>query len=192
MNKEIELKFEISDIPNMNEYKKIELYKISQNYIYQDMFSAIRTRKIVNLQSKEISYIYTVKTKGDVENNYSVYEIESNITKDEYISLQSNSNIVEKYRIEIPLKNKLIAEIDVYYGNLEGLITVEVEFSNESDVENFIKPVWFGNTLDKKIFSNANLSKMERKDFLKIIDKNKFEKNMKIKKYIEDYLIKYM
>ena len=48
MNKEIELKCEISDIPQLKEMKDIEIYKISQNYIYQDKFSSIRVRSIFN------------------------------------------------------------------------------------------------------------------------------------------------
>lgn len=186
MNKEIELKFGIIDIPELNKNKIIEICKISQNYIYHDEFSAIRVRSILNIKSKKLEYIYTVKTKGNIKDNNSVYEIESNITEEEYKNIQKvANNIIEKYRIKIQLDNNLIAELDLYYGKLEGLITVEVEFSNEGQINKFNKPIWFAEELDKKLFSNAHLSKMSREDFLNIIDQQKFNNNMLIKNKIE-------
>ena len=63
MNKEIELKFGISDIPELEKYQSIEIYKISQNYIFQDKFSAIRVRSILDVKTKKVEYIYS-KDKG--------------------------------------------------------------------------------------------------------------------------------
>ena len=101
MNKEIELKCEISDIPQLKEMKDIEIYKISQNYIYQDKFSSIRVRSIFNPKCNKAEYVYTVKTKGNIQDNYSLYEIESNITEQEYEQMQELSNhVIEKYRIK--------------------------------------------------------------------------------------------
>ena len=53
LNKEIELKFGVLDIPELNKYKSIEIYKIVQNYIFQDKFSAIRVRSILNVKTKK-------------------------------------------------------------------------------------------------------------------------------------------
>ena len=186
MNKEIELKCEISDIPQLKEMEDIEIYKISQNYLYQDKFSSIRVRSIFNPKCNKTEYVYTVKTKGNIQDNYSLYEIESNITEQEYEQMQELSNyVIEKYRIKIPLNNKLMAELDLYNGKLEGLLTVEVEFPNKEELKKFSKPNWFGENLDKKIFSNANLSKMTREQFLNMIDRESYEKNVCIRKEIE-------
>lgn len=100
--------------------------------------------------------------------------------------MQELSNyVIEKYRIKIPLDNQLVAELDLYNGKLEGLITVEVEFPNEEELKRFSKPNWFGENLDKKIFSNANLSKMSREQFLNSIDRESYKKNVCIRKEIE-------
>ena len=186
MNKEIELKCEISDIPQLKKMEDIEIYKISQNYIYQDKFSSIRVRSIFNPKCNKTEYVYTVKTKGNIQDNYSLYEIESIITEQEYEQMQELSNyVIEKYRIKIPLNNELMAELDLYNGKLEGLLTVEVEFPNKEELKKFSKPNCFGENLDKKIFSNANLSKMTREQFLNMIDRESYEKNVCIRKEIE-------
>ena len=91
---------------------------------------------------------------------------------------------IKKY-IKIPLNNELMAELDLYNGKLEGLLTVEVEFPNKEELKKFSKPNWFGENLDKKIFSNANLSKMTREQFLNMIDRESYEKNVCIRKEIE-------
>lgn len=190
MNREIELKFGIRDIPNLDEYENIKIYKIVQDYLYQDEFSTIRKRKILDLQNEKSEYIYTVKTKGDIKNNNSVYEIETAISKEKYESIQGINNGVEKYRIKLPIDNELIAEIDVYCENLEGLITVEVEFSDESNLEEFVKPTWFGEELDKRIFSNANLSKMSKDEFMRVMGTNNISRNIAIKSKIDKFLFK--
>ena len=189
MNKEIELKFGIENMPNFDEYENIKVYEIVQDYLYKDEFSSIRKRKLLDLQQEECKYIYTVKTKGDIKNNNSVYEIETTISKEEYDCIQSKNNIVKKYRICIPITDKLIAEIDIYYGNLEGLITVEVEFKNEKDLSIFKKPIWFGDELNKKFFSNANLSNMSRDEFVNIMGVDNINKNMVLKNKIEKRLL---
>lgn len=190
MNKEIELKFEVVDFPVLNSTHFIEIYKILQYYIYKDSFSAIRKRSILNVKSKEQKYIYTVKTKGDLTTDTSIYEIETEITKEQYDGIKDNlHHLVEKYRINIPIDNGLIAELDIYYGTLDGLLTVEVEFPNESNMADFIKPNWFGNELSKKQFSNAKLSKMSRDEFLTLLDEKQLENNMNIRQFLEKSIL---
>ena len=83
MKKEIERKYAIKYLP---ENIKIEQIKeIQQAFLYEDRNTSVRIRKIQIEQG--ISYIYTVKTNGDIQNNNQVnakYEIESNITKEYY------------------------------------------------------------------------------------------------------------
>lgn len=188
MNKEIELKFEVKDMPQLDGHKKIDIYKIVQYYLYKDEFSAIRKREVLDINNNIHEYIYTVKTKGNIQNNKSVYEIETVVSREKYESIQKNKNIVEKYRIKIPIDENLIAELDIYGGNLEGLITVEVEFENEMQLDKFIKPVWFGSKLDKIIFSNANLSDISREKFVNLVGKDNINKNILLAKKIRERL----
>lgn len=52
---------------------------------------------------------------------------------------------IAKRRHRIPLAGTPhVAEIDVYNGDLAGLVTVEVEFADVATAERFVAPAWFG------------------------------------------------
>src|SRR3954454_11197913 len=50
---------------------------------------------------------------------------------------------VVKTRHEVPL-GELIVEVDVYDGDLDGLVTAEVEFPDEATALAFAAPAWMG------------------------------------------------
>ena len=52
-----------------------------------------------------------------------------------------------KVRHVVPLGDALRAEVDVYTGELEGLVTAEVEFESEARSRWFRPPAWFGEEL---------------------------------------------
>ena len=68
--------------------------------------------------------------------------------------------IISKSRYKIPLKNNLIAELDIFKGDLESLKLVEVEFNSVEEADNFIPPEWFGEdvTTDGR-YHNSYISK---------------------------------
>jgi adenylate cyclase len=51
---------------------------------------------------------------------------------------------VEKHRHALELDDGAVAEVDVYAGALDGLVTVDVEFPDEDAAERFTPPDWFG------------------------------------------------
>jgi adenylate cyclase len=51
---------------------------------------------------------------------------------------------IEKTRYEIPADDGLVIELDVYTGDLDGLLTAEVEFDSEEAAEAFAAPAWLG------------------------------------------------
>jgi adenylate cyclase len=51
---------------------------------------------------------------------------------------------VVKTRYLVPLAEELTAEVDVYEGALEGLLTAEVEFADEAAAHAFAAPAWMG------------------------------------------------
>jgi CYTH domain-containing protein len=68
--------------------------------------------------------------------------------------------MIAKTRVLISLENQLTAELDIYYGALEGLLTVEVEFENMADALAFTPPEWFGRDVsDVKAYRNNHLSR---------------------------------
>lgn len=143
---EIERKFLTINIPF-----SLECYScatISQNYI---SFSPT-----IRIRQSNSDYFLTVKGKGHIARE----EFEIAITQQQYQSLQKkcdNPPVIKK-RYFVPIENNRIAEIDIYEGNLSGLITTEVEFDSIEQAESFSAPVWFGKdvTLDAR-YKNTNL-----------------------------------
>ena len=160
--KEIEKKYTVKYLPKNMKVEKIQ--EIEQIYLYKDKNTTIRIRKINECNCNK--YIYTVKTKGDIEQNTELmanrYEIESEISKKYFEELENKkiNNKIIKRRVVVPIKNNLKVEIDVYHERLKGFLTAEVEFPTEEDARNFNKPDWLGKQLDSKKFSNGRLAKM--------------------------------
>lgn len=51
---------------------------------------------------------------------------------------------IRKRRYEIPAAAGLTVELDVYEGELGGLVVAEVEFESAADADAFVPPPWFG------------------------------------------------
>ena len=51
---------------------------------------------------------------------------------------------IDKVRHYVPLDGGLEAELDVYAGALEGLLTAEIEFPSEAAARAFVPPPWLG------------------------------------------------
>ena len=51
---------------------------------------------------------------------------------------------IEKTRYEIPAGDGLVIELDVYKGDLDGLMTAEVEFGSEAAADAYAAPDWLG------------------------------------------------
>jgi adenylate cyclase len=51
---------------------------------------------------------------------------------------------VEKVRHLIPAGDGLTIELDVYAGDLAGLVVAEVEFPDEAAADGFVPPAWLG------------------------------------------------
>ena len=65
---------------------------------------------------------------------------------------------VKKTRIEVPL-GPLTAELDFYHGALEGLSTVEDEFTSMGGANAFVPPSWFGREItDDPRYANRRLA----------------------------------
>lgn len=183
MNKEIERKYAVKYIPK--DFKIEKIIYIKQAFIYRDKLTLIRVRDIKEKYPTENQkYIYTLKTKGDIEynNDYNIakkYEIENEIPKEEFEKLIKKpiSNIIEKTRITISIENNLKVEIDVYYDYLEGLLTAEVEFQDEEQANNFQKPDWLGEELGYKKLSNRKLAEMTKEEWKKEVTKEFIENN---------------
>ncbi|MCD8158944.1 MAG: CYTH domain-containing protein [Clostridiales bacterium] len=146
-NKETERKFLIKKLPENLE--NCEKYHIIQAYISRN--------PTMRLRKRNEEYIFTFKGAGFIERT----EFEYPLTREQFEGLmkKTEGNVIEKYRYIVPLENDLIAEVDIYKGDLEGFMNVEVEFKSLAEVADFKIPEWFGSevSLDRR-YSNASLS----------------------------------
>ena len=144
---EIERKFLTKNIPfdiTAYPYKKI-----SQAYI--SFSPTIRIRR------SDDAYILTVKGKGHLARE----EFELPLTKADYdrLFLKTEGTPVVKKRYLVPVEGGYTAEVDFYEGELEGLMTTEVEFPSMEEAEGFAAPDWFGKDVsEEKAYKNTSLS----------------------------------
>jgi len=66
---------------------------------------------------------------------------------------------VEKVRHLIPAEGGLTIELDVYSGDLTGLVVAEVEFPDEASADAFAPPAWLGaDVTDDERYKNHRLA----------------------------------
>jgi adenylate cyclase len=141
---EIEKTFLVKNIPNLTSVKQI---KIKQGYISSSP-SPLRIRQKGDIF--ELTKKIPLK-----ENDYSSNE-EINILLTEYEFNKLWTQVeksLEKSRYCIDIGENLIAELDIFEGDLLGLVFVEVEFPSQEIMEYFIAPEWFGKDVTQESFS---------------------------------------
>ncbi len=147
--REIERKYLVSAMPeNLESFSHVE---ISQGYLAID---ANGTE--VRLRLKGAKCFQTVKSAGGLSRDE--YEVE--LSRDQFDALwpATEDRRVEKTRYVIP-DGKLTIELDVYKGQLAGLMTAEVEFSSESESCAYAPPPWMGaDVTDDSRYKNKNLA----------------------------------
>ena len=129
---EIERKFLIKKLPdNLTSYKA---RKIEQAYLCTD--------PVVRVRRDNDDYYLTYKSKGMIVRE----EYNLPLTKEAYGHLlaKADGNIITKTRYEIPEKDNLTIEFDVFEGKFDGLLLAEVEFASEEEALAYIPPEWFG------------------------------------------------
>lgn len=155
---EIERRFLVKNLKglNLNQYKSKH---ITQDYIYRDMFTTIRTRKTTF--ENETKYFYTIKTD---KKKYTVNELEKDISKEEYLKIYKNPNNtqISKTRYLIPY-NEYTIELDVFENEYEGIIFAEIEFTDEKQAVEFVPPEWFDKELSSKI-TNSMMATMNMEE----------------------------
>ncbi len=147
---EIERKYLVNSLDFKEQYfKKSE---IAQGYISSN------PERTVRIRIKAEKGFLTIKGKGN-ESGATRLEWEKEIPVDEAKELLKHceKGIIEKTRYEVQ-SGKHIVEVDIFYGENEGLIIAEIELENEDEI--IIKPNWLGEevTNDERYY-NAFLSK---------------------------------
>lgn len=146
---EIERKFLIKKLPdNLTSYKA---RKIEQAYLCTD--------PVVRVRRDNDEYYLTYKSKGMIVRE----EYNLPLTKEAYGHLlaKADGNIITKTRYEIPEKDNLTIELDVFEGKFDGLLLAEVEFASEEEALCYIPPEWFGEDVSNSTkYHNSTLSRL--------------------------------
>lgn len=146
---EIERKFLVKTPPkNLSTYPSRQ---IEQGYLCKT--PAVRIRR------DNDTYWLTYKSKGLMVRE------EHNLTldKEAYLHLKTKIDgiLIEKNRYEIPDKENLIIELDVFAPPFAPLMLAEVEFSSEEAALSYVPPSWFGEEVTLSgLYHNNNLSAM--------------------------------
>ena len=125
--------------------------KIVQGYLNSD------PERTVRIRIKGNKGFLTIKGKGNESGTTRLeWETEITLTDAEQLLTLCEKGVIDKIRYEIPVENH-IYEVDVFYGDNNGLIIAEIELQSETDI--FNKPDWLGIevTGDEKYY-NAYLS----------------------------------
>jgi len=155
VNSEIERKFLVNKIPE-------DLYKYPSSHITQGYLEAADDETEVRVRGKEGRFFKTVKSGQGLERE----EIETEIGIEAYNELwpETIGMRIEKRRYEIPYEGHVI-ELDMYLGDLAGLVVAEVEFESVEESKLFTPPAWLGREItDDSRYKNRNLALHGRPD----------------------------
>ena len=130
---EVERKFLVAEMPDGEELGSG--VEIVQGYL------AVGGGAEVRLRAKGGRCFITVKRGAGLER--SEHEVGLERSQLDALWPATAERRVEKTRFEIPVGD-LTAELDLYHGELDGLFTVEVEFSSAAAAALFEAPSWFG------------------------------------------------
>ncbi len=148
--KEVERKFVLAAAPDgLREHPRKAL---AQGYLAIDPAgSEVRVRR------KDDETLMTVKIGTGLVRGEEEFEIDAD--RFERLWAMTDGRQVSKTRYFVPLEDGLTAEIDLYDGELEGLVTAEVEFPDEETALAYRAPDWLGEdvTGDKR-YANRTLA----------------------------------
>jgi len=147
---EIERKFLVTTLPeNLNAY---DHEQIRQGYLVIG-----KDGSEARVRDRDGSFTMTVKSKGDLSRG----EWETAITAEQFETLwpATEGKRVEKVRFSIPTGDGLTIELDIYDGDLAGLVSAEIEFVSADSAEAFIAPDWLGKDVTEiKSMKNQQLA----------------------------------
>ena len=134
MGIEIERKFVVKQVP-------ADLNKLTGAIIRQGYIIASEDGIEMRIRQKGDCYYQTIKTGTGLTRT----EVEIKLSQDQFERMwpYTEGQRVNKTRYTLPVGDHT-AELDLFEGDLDGLILVEVEFDSVEVSEGFVPPVWFG------------------------------------------------
>lgn len=133
---ETERKFLVKSL--LPDFSKYPAEKIIQGYI-----STLKDKTQVRLRKIGRKHFLAIKTKVGQEMQRLETEVRITASQLDFLWPTVGTRIIRKTRYYIP-HGPYVLELDFYYANLDGLITVEVEFPSLKEAVDFIPPDWVG------------------------------------------------
>jgi CYTH domain-containing protein len=150
MAAEIERKFLVGDPPAFALESPSE--EIDQGYLVSDGETEIRVRR-----KADRCFLTVKKGHGEIREET---ELELSDGQFEELWPLTAAWRVRKRRHRIDLPGGLTAEMDIYLEQLEGLLTVEVEFGSPAASRGFSPPDWFGREVTGQVgYSNQEMAR---------------------------------
>jgi adenylate cyclase len=151
---EIERKFIVDDVP-------AELADHPSSEIRQGYLAIDGDGTEVRVRSRDGGAVLTVKQGAG--RSRSEEELELGEDQFEQLWPLTEGRRIEKRRYDVPASEGLTIEVDVYAGELEGLVIAEVEFPDDRAADAFEPPAWFGREVTEDPgFKNQNLAREGR------------------------------
>lgn len=137
-DQEIERKWLIQKdkIPYNLEDNSVYQYEIKQTYLCFD--PEMRVRDYNNGKSYEFTMKTNMSNDGLIRD-----ETNLDITKEQYENLikKQEGTTIYKTRYQFYAEGQIIA-IDVFHGELDGLVYMEIEFANKEESDRYQEPDW--------------------------------------------------
>lgn len=147
---EVERKFLLTAPPEGLESHPSE--RISQGYLALDPGGAE-----VRLRRRGYRTLLTIKQGRGLARSEEEFVIDG--PRFDRLWAGTGGRRVEKVRYRVPLEGDLVAEVDLYDGALQGLVTAEVEFPTRAAAEAFRPPAWLRvEVTDDPRYGNARLA----------------------------------
>ena len=147
---EIERKFVPVRVPeNIDSLPQV---KMVQGYLCTD--------PVVRVRQENSAFILTYKGAGLMAHE----EYNLPLTEEAFLHLleKCDGRIIRKTRYRMPVEGypSLTAELDVFSGELEGLVILEVEFSSIEEALSFTPPSWYGKDVtEDPAYHNSAISR---------------------------------
>lgn len=150
-------KFLVKLLPDLTRYPVIH---------YERYFLKLDDRLQIRIQSRNDEYeLEEVDEHSELERSINKKEL----TEDEFEEMKQKA-VAYINRDSYLVSEKPIISVKVYHDRFEGLIRVEVDFSNKEEAANFIPLKWFGKEItNSSLGKDRKLLKLSKQEFLQAI-----------------------
>ncbi len=150
---EIERKFLIPPGNLPENYQSYPCHVIEQGYLC--------VAPVVRIRRSDDTYYLTYKSRGFLSRDE--YNLPLDQASYEHMRKKVDGILLHKTRYEIPERDGLTIELDIFGAPYEGLCLAEVEFSSVEQAKSYTPPAWFGEDVTESgRYANSRLSRLDQ------------------------------